>query len=173
VQIVFETPDDKAYVVSLPTAKHFLAYRANAPQRDRFDIAKLHAALLDGMGNVLLTDGTALRAVEVIPAHLPLKPTELDWRIIHRTLSIVGADRCYRHLAYGLPARLQEIIPDLRILDCGTLEISMTAQFSRFKSKKQDCWNRTGRFDSQILTYWQLRSIGGNQIRILKTRKEA
>ncbi len=122
VQIVFETPGDKAYVVSLPTAKHFLAYRVNAPQRDRFDIAKLDGAVLDGTGNVLLTNGTALRAVEVIPARLPLEPTELDWRIIHCTLSIIEANHCYRHLAYGLPPQLQEMVPDLRILDCGTFE---------------------------------------------------
>jgi hypothetical protein len=121
VQIAFAPPGDKAYVVSLPTTKHFLACRANAPQRDRFDIAKLDGAVLDGAGNVLLSNGVAFRAVEVIPAHLPLKPTKVDWRIIHNTLAIIGADHCYRKFATGLPPQLQDMFADLRILDCGTL----------------------------------------------------
>jgi hypothetical protein len=121
VQIIFDPQaGDKAYVVSLPTSKQFKAYRANAPQRDRFDIAELDGAVLDAMGNVLLTNGAALRAVEVVPARLPLEPTELDWRIIRCTLSIIEADHCYRHLAYGLSPQLQEMVPDLRILDCST-----------------------------------------------------
>jgi hypothetical protein len=123
VQIIFDPQrGDEAYVVSLPTAKQFKAYRANARQRDRFDIAELHGAALDGSGNVLLTDGTALRAVEVIPARLPLEPTELDWRIIHHALSVLGASHCYRDLGYGLPQQLQEMMLDLRIVDCASFD---------------------------------------------------
>ena len=121
VQIIFDPQfGDKAYVLSLPTSKEFKAYRANARQRERFDIAELHGAILDGRGAVLLTNGTALRAVEVIPARLPLAPTELDWRIIHQTLSIIRAEHCYRHWASGLPPQLQEMVADLRIVDCRT-----------------------------------------------------
>jgi hypothetical protein len=58
--------------------------------------------------------------VEVIPARLPLEPTELDWRIIHHTLAIIEADDCYRSWASGLPPQLQEMVADLRIVDCGT-----------------------------------------------------
>ena len=77
---------------------------------------------MDGNGKVALLDGTNLRAVEVIPAHLPLEPSELDWRIVHYTISIIGAEkRCYRHLGDGLPARFQGLIPDRRFLDCSTL----------------------------------------------------
>ncbi len=118
VQIVFHTIGPKDYAVSLPTSKQFLAYRPNAPQRDRFHIAQLHGAVLDGVGNVLLTNGTPLRAVEVIPARLPLEPTELDWRIVHRTLSIIGAKHCYRHFPTRLPPHL---VADRPILDCSTL----------------------------------------------------
>jgi hypothetical protein len=122
VQIIFDPQiGDKAYVVSLPTSKRFKAYRTNARQRSCFDIAELHGALLDGSSKVLLTNGVALRAVEVIPARLPLEPTELDWRIIHHTLAIIEADHCYRDLGYGLPPQQQEMVPDLRIVDCGTL----------------------------------------------------
>jgi hypothetical protein len=122
VQIIFAPQrGDKAYVVSLPTAKQFYAYHANAQQRDRFDIAELHGARLDGSGNVVLANGTALRAIEVITARLPLAPTKLDWRIIHHTLAIIEADHCYRHLGYGLRPQLQDQVPNLRILDCSTL----------------------------------------------------
>jgi hypothetical protein len=122
VQIIFGPQiGDKAYVVSLPTSKQFKAYRTNARQRVCFDIAELDGAVLDGSGKVVLADGIAVRAVEVIPARLPLKPTEFDWRIVHCTLSIVGAAHCYRYWGYGLPPRLQETVPDLRIVDCGTL----------------------------------------------------
>jgi hypothetical protein len=121
VQITFDPQiGDKAYVVSLPTSKQFKAYRTNARQRGCFDIAELHGAVLDGSGNVLLANGIALRGVEVIPARLPLEPTELDWRIIHHTLAIIEADDCYRSWASGLPPQLQEMVADLRIVDCGT-----------------------------------------------------
>jgi hypothetical protein len=121
VQIIFGPQiSDKAYVVSLPTSKQFQAYRTNARQRVCFDIAELDGAELDGTGKVLLANGIALRTVEVIPARLPLKPTKLDWRIIHYTLSIIGAAHCYRYWGYGLPPQLQEMVADLRIVDCGT-----------------------------------------------------
>ena len=119
VQIIFDRQiGDKAYVVSLPTSKQFKAYRTNARQRGCFDIAELHGAVVDGSGKVLLANGIALRAVEVVPARLPLEPTELDWRIIHHTLAIIEADHCYRHFGYGLPSRLQEMAADIRVLDC-------------------------------------------------------
>ena len=121
VQITFAPQiGDKAHVVSLPTSKQFKAYRTNARQRRYFDIAELNGAVVDGSGNVLLANGIALRAVEVIPARLPLEPTELDWRIIHCTLSILEADDSYRSWATGLPPRLQGMLADLRIVDCGT-----------------------------------------------------
>jgi hypothetical protein len=122
VQIIFDPQiGDKAYVVALPTSKQFKAYRANARQRSCFDIAELDGAVVDGSGNVLLANGIALRAVAVIPARLPLAPTELDWRIVHQTLLAIGAVHCYRYGEYGLPPQLQQMPADLRILDCGTL----------------------------------------------------
>jgi hypothetical protein len=121
VQIVFDPKiGDKAYVVSLPTSKQFKAYRPNAPQRDLFNIEQLHRAVLDGTGTVLLHNGVTLHAVEVIPAHLPLEPTELDWRIIHQTLSIIKAGHCYRSWASGLPLHVQDMMAELRMVDCST-----------------------------------------------------
>jgi hypothetical protein len=121
VQIVFDAPvDNTSFIVSLPTSKHFQAYCGNARQRERFDVAKLHGAVLDDMGNVWLADGLAFRAVEVIPARLPLEPTKLDRRIIHHTLSIIRADQCYRPLAHGLPPDLQQMVAELGLPDCST-----------------------------------------------------
>ncbi len=122
VQIMFEPKTaSKAYVVSLPTAKQFKAYRSKRRQHERFDIAKLHDAVLKGNGNVVLSDGRSIRAVEMIAAHLPLEPTELDWCIVRNTLAIIEADRCYRPLGYGLPPHLHEMVADIQFLDCSRL----------------------------------------------------
>lgn len=123
VQIFFDAPSsEKGYVVSLPTSAQFYALRMGSLLRDRFDIAQLDEAVLDGTGNVLPADGVILRAVEVIPAHLPLESSVLEWRIVHHTISMIGAEqRCYRRLRDGLPARFQDMVPDLQFLDCSTL----------------------------------------------------
>ena len=63
--------------------------------------------MVDGIGKVVLADGTNLRAVEVIPAYLPLEPSELDRRIVRHAISMIGAEqRCYRRLGDGLPASI-------------------------------------------------------------------
>ena len=72
-------------------------------------------------------NGAVLRAVEVIPAKLPLKPSDLDWRIVHHVVSIIHAeDRCYRSLReHAKPKCLDvpgEMIPDTRFLDCSALD---------------------------------------------------
>jgi hypothetical protein len=82
VDILFEAASQaKICVVSLPTASQFMAIRPGYSRRDRFDIARLDGTAVDGAGKVVLADGRRLRAVEVMPAHLPLEPSELDWRI--------------------------------------------------------------------------------------------
>jgi hypothetical protein len=105
-------PQDKTYLVSLPSSARFHAARTGASRPDRFDIARLDRAVVDGIGKVVLADGTNLRAVEVIPAYLPLEPSELDRRIVRHTISMIGAEqRCYRRLGDGLPARFQDMVP--------------------------------------------------------------
>jgi hypothetical protein len=123
VQIVFDQPHtDKSFVVTLPTSRQFRARRPNTSEYERFDIAKLHEATVDGTGNVRLTDGAALRAVEVIPARLFLEPSELDWRIAKHAISLMQVEnRCYRQLSYGLPPQFLDMAPDPRFLDCSTL----------------------------------------------------
>jgi hypothetical protein len=76
---------------------------------------------VDADGNVLLADTTKIRAVEVEPASLRDKPTELDWRIVHYTLEFIQAKDCYRSLRDGVPAHLRKFVPDRPYLDCSTL----------------------------------------------------
>ena len=72
------------YVISLPTAARFRAKWLGCAERRGGDIFALDQATVDGMGNVTLADGRLLQAVEIIPARLPMTPSELDWRIFSR-----------------------------------------------------------------------------------------
>lgn len=116
----------KTLVVSLATSAEFRAKHQNEADERTFSIFELDGAKVDNNGIVRLSDGVVLRAVEVVPAKLPLKPSDLDWRIVHYVISIAGAeDRCYRSLrehakprCLGLP---EEMIPDIRFIDCSAL----------------------------------------------------
>lgn len=123
IQILFEHPlHAKVYVVSLPTATQFKALLSGRSKRSRFDIARLDRAVVDGTGKVTLSDGTHLRSVEVIPTYMPLEPSELDWRIVHQAISLIGVQKsCYRSLKHGLPIEFKKTVPDLRFLDCSAL----------------------------------------------------
>jgi hypothetical protein len=123
VQIVFDCPvNDKAYVVSLPTSKQFRARRPNTSEYERLDIAQLHEATLDGTGNVRLTDGATLRAVEVLPARLPLAPSTLDWLILYHTIRFVGAEeQSSQSLRDAFNDPPIDMIPNLFWIDCGKL----------------------------------------------------
>jgi hypothetical protein len=124
VCVIFEPScTETGFVVSLPTSAQFLARPVGDNRRERFDISRLHGAWVDSGSRVFLEDGTQLSAVEIIPSRLPLQPSELDWRIVHHTIAIIGEyERCYRRLGHGLEPSLQEMAPDLRFLDCGTLQ---------------------------------------------------
>jgi hypothetical protein len=123
VQVLFDHPsNDSVYVVSLPTSRHFRAWDPNASRYRRFEIQKLDSAKLHGIGRVVLADGLPLRAVEVIRASLPIEPSELDWRIVHGTIALIGSqERCYRSLRSQFPSEGQEMVLDLWFLDCSKL----------------------------------------------------
>lgn len=113
---------DKIYIVSLPTSARFRAFCNGASRREHFEISRLDGAVVKGSGAALLTDGVNLHAVEVIPTPLPYEPTELDWRIVHSTIAIIGAEeRCYRSLRTGVPFPQRDTVPDRRGIDCSTL----------------------------------------------------
>jgi hypothetical protein len=111
----------------------FLRQRGLRPKRQGeaearlFSIFELDGAKIDNNGSVRLSDGAVLRAVEVIPANLPLKPSELDWLIVHHVIWIIEAeDRCYRSLReHAKPKCLdlpEDIVPEIRSIDCGALK---------------------------------------------------
>ena len=114
------------FVVWLATAAEFWAKREGEADARRSRILELDGAKVDNNNIVRLSGGTVLRAVEVIPAKLPLKPSELDWRIVHHVISIVKAeDQCYRALrehakqtCSDVPA---EMIFEDKFIDCSAL----------------------------------------------------
>jgi hypothetical protein len=123
VDVLFEAPfGEKVCIVSLPTSARFRAIRHGASRSERFEISRLNGAVVDANANVVLRDRTTLRAVEVIPTRILSDPTELDWRIVRSTISMIGAeDRCYRSLRADSPLALPDTVPDLRFLDCSKL----------------------------------------------------
>jgi hypothetical protein len=49
-------------------------------------------------------------------------PTELDWRIAPLTVPMIGAENlCYRSIRAGVPQPQQDMVRDLRRLDCSKL----------------------------------------------------
>jgi hypothetical protein len=105
VQVLF-CAAETTYIVSLPTAMAFEAICDEDSRREKYCIFRLDGATFNCNGHVYLKDGVRLRAVTVLPALLPLEPTALDWRIVHATVSAIGAEkRCYRRLTDRPPRR--------------------------------------------------------------------
>lgn len=98
VQVMFDQPsEDCVYVASLPTSQKFRAWDPSASRYRVFEIQRLDKAEVNSVGHVQLVEGLRVRAVEVIPAWLPLQPTELELCIIHSTVALTGSQkRCYR-----------------------------------------------------------------------------
>jgi hypothetical protein len=115
VHVLFDSLDERTFIVSLPTSGEFRAKRTGHSKADIFDIFELDDAIVDGNYAIQLRDGAVVRAVEVVPALLPHIVTETDLSIVHQTIELVGAKDETR---YRFPA-------DLKLpaggLDCGTL----------------------------------------------------
>jgi hypothetical protein len=106
-------------IVSLPASTTFRARSGTGSQRKVFEISRLGGAEVCSDGAVQLADGTRLRGVEVIPTHLPYKPSQVDERIIHNVISLTKSYHCYRSMREGLPGDWQHLVPDLHALDYG------------------------------------------------------
>ena len=104
-------------IVSLPTSARFQATSDSASKPSIFEMCRLEGAQVFSDGTVLLADGSRLRAVEVLPTHLPYEPSALDERILRHVISMTGSDYCYRSIREGLPEHLRTQVPDLRALD--------------------------------------------------------
>jgi hypothetical protein len=130
----------KPVVVWLATAAEFWAKRQGAADARQFCIHELDGAKADNDGIVRLSDGTVLRAVEVVAAKLPREPSELARRIVHHVISIVKAeDQCYRSLrehakptCSDLP---EEMIPEIRFIDCSALEFGKLPSLKYLKQQ--------------------------------------
>jgi hypothetical protein len=114
VDIIFP---DLACIVSLPTSARFRARSGTSSEHQEFEIFRLDGAEVASDGSILLVEGTRLRAVEVIPTHLPYKPSQLEERILRHLISLTNSYDCYRSIREGLPEHLQRQVPDLRALD--------------------------------------------------------
>lgn len=105
-------PPEKPRGVALPTSWEFRGRPLGESTPETFEILRLDRAKVDEDGTVTLSDGTRLKAVEVIPAALPWELTELQKRIVFwTTMFIRFGDKCY----YGPPT------PDLAGLDFAKL----------------------------------------------------
>jgi len=92
--LLFERGNRHVYTVWLRSSKTCHARYWSEPLN--FDTIELADALVDGDGNVTLIDGRVIRTVQITPAKLPYQITDLDWRIVHQTISSAKAeDRCY------------------------------------------------------------------------------
>jgi hypothetical protein len=111
----------KVYYVSLPTSTHFNAIPRDLPVSRRYKIMQLDEAPIDGRGHIRLKDGSELRALEIEPKHLPDRPSDLDWRIVHLTLELIDAKHCYRSLRDDVPSDQRDRVPDWHFLDVGRL----------------------------------------------------
>jgi hypothetical protein len=61
-----------------------------------------------------LADGRSVRAVQILPAQMFYKPSDLDWQIIRYTIASQKAEAsCYRALKDGLSPELASGIPDI------------------------------------------------------------
>ena len=114
VDVVFS---DLGCGVSLPTSSRFKARGGTSSRQQEFEIFRLDGAEICPDGSVLLADRTGWCAVEVVPTLLPYKLSKLDRKILGYVISLTKADYCYRSLREGLPEHLQQMVPDIRVLD--------------------------------------------------------
>ena len=136
VQVVFDVPcTEKGYAVPLPSAEYFGGIWADG-RRERVAIEFLDRATATCNGEVSLTDGEHVYAVEIEPMRLPLNPTVLDWRIIDVALACCWTSEdapftesevrqeCYRSLKEAIRPENPEdanMMPDLTLLDCSAV----------------------------------------------------
>jgi hypothetical protein len=111
----------KTFIVWLPTAAKFRAYSQGQSEIAQFDINRLEQATLDDAGNVELCDGTRMRAVEIIPAQLPYKLSDLDRAIITVTISATRAQDQCSYSTEGLFSEHPNDDPRIGFFDCSKL----------------------------------------------------
>lgn len=130
VNIYFESQAlQTTFIVSLATSKSFRARLDGRPDFETLDIFKLDGATLSNGGSVATSEGIFLRSVEVLPSYLPLELSELELRILRRTISLLGIeDQCYVH-----PSRRND--PELLAAarESGSIDFSTFHKFCAFQ----------------------------------------
>jgi hypothetical protein len=118
--LLFERGNRHRYSVWLRSSKTCRAIY----QSELLDLetAVLADAMVGSDSNVTLIDGRVIRAVQISAVKLPYKFTELDWQIVHQTISSVKAeDRCYvRPMGLEGPNFI-EIAQKFNLVDCSAL----------------------------------------------------
>lgn len=102
--------------VSLPASSRFSARPDTRPERQEFPISCLGDAVVKADGSVVLSNGTCLRAVEVIPTNLFNQPSALDEKILCCVIALTKAN-CIRNLRDEVPEYYRDQIPDWWVLD--------------------------------------------------------
>ncbi|WP_439401356.1 hypothetical protein ACNJYA_32395 [Bradyrhizobium sp. DASA03068] len=115
---------ETTFIVGLPACDLVRASRQGSDKCEEFSVSRFDEATVDGCGVVELTDGTRLRAAEVVPASLSHTVTDLEWRIVHATIAFMHAGHeCYRSPTPGWPPLLDcSRLPSLHS-SCGLKQI--------------------------------------------------
>jgi hypothetical protein len=108
-------------VVFLACCQRFRARVLPGSEKIEFPIERLVDATVNETGKIWLTDGTCLRALEVIPKPLPYALTDLEWRITITLVAAFNAEkivyRSLRKLVQIADKRLTGIRPSLATYD--------------------------------------------------------
>lgn len=133
--IVYEAEKELLYV-PLPCSLQFQAKRDGSSSFEFFETPRLEGATVDGMCQVTLSNGTKLRAIEIVPAIANAQPSDLDYFIVHALVRYSQADqRCYRDPTETLPPKLRVELPHIELLDFNQLhqlEIPLLKQLVGF-----------------------------------------
>ena len=105
--------DEPSCGVALPSSNYFTARRIGGAS-EKIEACRFDRAWVDNNGQVELSDGTSLYAVNVIPTVMHRELTEIQKRIVYWTIKFVGAEAT--RYPSGLPAT-----EDLEFLDYSSL----------------------------------------------------
>jgi hypothetical protein len=116
--VQFQSPvKSVTFVVWLPTSVRFKT-KSLHQSATKLSTDELNDATVDFDGNVVLSTGIRLRAVEVIPVGLPYELSDLEWRILRCTIKCMRIeDRVVRTLGEELPPEVQATLPVIRRID--------------------------------------------------------
>lgn len=117
--VVFEHFDrQQTFLVWLPTSSHIKARTAESRNSAKSDTVILDGAQVDIDASVWLSNGTQLRAVEVVPANLPYELSNLDWQIIESTIKLMKIGHLVmRTFGEELDDDVRETLPQIRRVD--------------------------------------------------------